>query len=143
MANDEEGISMEPEVRLAAARKIVEAAEAAGIAREDVVIDPLGMPIGAEPRAATAMFETVRLVREELGVNVSCGASNVSFGLPERPAIDGAFLTMAIHAGMNAAIANPLHEQVRAAAAATDLLLGRDPFAAAWIAAFRARRGPA
>ncbi|HEX6230649.1 MAG TPA: dihydropteroate synthase [Actinomycetota bacterium] len=140
MANDEAGISMEPEVRLKAARKVVEAAEAHGIAREDVVVDPLAMPVGAEPRAATAMLRTVRLVREELGVNVSCGVSNVSFGLPDRRRLDAAFLTMAIAAGMNAAIANPLHEPVRRAAAAADVLLGRDAFAAAWIAAHRAER---
>lgn len=140
MASDEAGISMEPEVRLEAARRVLEAAEAHGIPREDVVIDPLAIPIGAEPRAATAMLETIRLVREELGVNLSCGASNVSFGLPDRQRIDAAFLTMAIHAGMNAAITNPLHEPVRKAVAAADVLLGRDADAGAWIAAHRAER---
>jgi 5-methyltetrahydrofolate--homocysteine methyltransferase len=140
MANDEDGISMEPEVRLEAARKIVGAAERAGIAREDVIIDPLCMPVGAEPRAATAMIETIRLVREDLGVNVSCGASNVSFGLPDRRRIDATFLALMIGAGMNAAITNPLHEPVRKAVSAADVLLGRDAFAAAWIAAHRAER---
>ncbi len=138
MANDEEGISIDPQVRLKAARKVVEAAEAHGIAREDVVIDPLAMPIGAEPRAATAMVETIRLIREELGVNVSCGASNISFGMPDRPAIDASFLTFAIQAGMNLAITNPLHERVRKAVLAADLMLGRDAHGAAWIAAHRA-----
>jgi 5-methyltetrahydrofolate--homocysteine methyltransferase len=141
MANDEEGISMEPEVRLKAARRIVEAAERVGISREDVIVDPLAMPIGAEPRAATAMLETIRLIRTELGVNVSCGASNVSFGMPDRQGIDAAFLTFAIAAGMNTAITNPLHERVRTAILAADLLLGRDPFGSAWIAAHRAKQG--
>ena len=140
MANDEEGISMEPEVRLKAARKIVEAAEAAGIPRADVIVDPLAMPIGAEARAATAMLETIHLIRAELRVNVSCGASNVSFGLPDRHRIDAAFLAMAIAAGMNTAITNPLNEPVRMAVLAADVLLGRDVYAGAWIAAHRAER---
>jgi 5-methyltetrahydrofolate--homocysteine methyltransferase len=140
MANDEEGISMEPDVRLKAARKIVEAAEGAGIPREDVVIDPLCMPIGAEPRATTAMLETIAMIRSELGVNVSCGASNISFGLPDRQRIDATFLALMIGAGMNAAITNPLHEPVRKAVTAADVLLSRDPSAAAWIAAHRAER---
>lgn len=140
MANDESGVSMDPLERLAAARKIVEAAADHGIPREDVLIDPLAMPIGAEPRAARTMFETIRLVREELGVNVSCGASNVSFGLPDRQRVDAAFLTMAIHAGMNAAITNPLHEPLRKAVLAADVLLGRDQYAGAWIADHRARQ---
>jgi 5-methyltetrahydrofolate--homocysteine methyltransferase len=141
MANDEEGISMDPATRLDAARTIVEAAVDHGIAREDVIIDPLTMPIGAAPDAATAMYETVRAIRDELGVNVSCGASNISFGMPDRSDIDAAFLTMAIQAGMNAAITNPLHAPVRTATLAADLLLGRDEFGSAWIATHRARTG--
>lgn len=141
MANDEEGISMNPQARLAAARKIVERAADHGIGREDVIIDPLTMPIGAAGDAATAMFETVRLIREELGVNVSCGASNISFGMPDRQGIDAAFLTMAAMAGMNTAITNPLHAPVRSALLASDLLLGRDVFGAAWIADHRAKAG--
>jgi 5-methyltetrahydrofolate--homocysteine methyltransferase len=137
MANDEDGISMDPKIRLAAARKIVEAAAALGIPREDVVIDPLTMPIGAAPDAATSMFETIRLIRGELGVNVSCGASNISFGMPDRRGIDATFLSMAIMAGMNTAITNPLHEGGRKAVLAADLLLGRDGFGAAWIAEHR------
>ena len=139
MANDEEGISMEPSTRLAAARKVVEAAADHGIARDDVIIDPLTMPIGAAPDAATAMFETIRLIRDELGVNVSCGASNISFGMPDRRSIDASFLTMAIQAGMNTAITNPLHAEVRKAVLAADLLLGRDAYGAAWIADHRAQ----
>lgn len=143
MANDEEGISMDPAVRLAAARKIVEAAERAGIAREDVIIDPLCMPIGAEPRAATAMVETIAAIRGELGVNVSCGASNISFGLPDRDRIDATFLALMVGAGMNAAITNPLHEPIATAVRAADVLLSRDAHAAAWIAAHRAARASA
>jgi 5-methyltetrahydrofolate--homocysteine methyltransferase len=143
MANDEEGISMDPGVRVAAARKIVQAAADHGIDRADVIIDPLTMPIGAAPDAATAVVETVRRIREELGVNVSCGASNISFGMPDRPAIDAAFLTIAIAAGMNAAITNPLHRPVRKAILAADLLLGRDGFGGAWIAAHRAEAAAA
>jgi 5-methyltetrahydrofolate--homocysteine methyltransferase len=138
MANDEEGISMDPVVRLEAARKIVAACAEYGIRREDVIIDPLTMPIGAAPEAASAMFETIHLIREELGVNVSCGASNISFGMPDRPGIDAAFLTMSVLAGMNCAITNPLHRPVRKATLAADLLLGRDPFGSAWIATHRA-----
>jgi 5-methyltetrahydrofolate--homocysteine methyltransferase len=138
MANDEEGISMDPGTRLAAARKIVEAAADHGIAREDVIIDPLTMPIGAAPDAATAMFATMRLIREELGVNLSCGASNISFGMPDRQGIDAAFLTMSILSGMNCAITNPLHGTVRKATLAADLLLGRDEYGSAWIADHRA-----
>ncbi len=141
MANDEEGISMDPGARLAAARRIVDAAADHGIPREDVIIDPLTMPIGAAGDAATAMFETVRLVRDELGVNVSCGASNISFGMPDRRGIDAAFLTMSAMAGMNTAITNPLHGPVRRALLASDLLLGRDRFGSAWIADHRAQTG--
>ncbi len=143
MANDEDGISMDPEIRLAAARKIVTAAADHGIDRTDVIIDPLTMPIGAAPDAATSMFETVRLIRDELRVHVSCGASNISFGMPDRRGIDATFLAMAIAVGMNAAITNPLHPQVRSAAMAADLLLGRDGFGGAWIAEHRAARAAA
>jgi len=141
MANDEEGISMDPRVRLAAARKIVSAAGDHGIPPADVVIDTLAMPIGAAPDAARAMYETIRLVRDELGVNVSCGASNVSFGMPDRSGIDAVFLPLAILSGMNAAIANPLHRPVRKAVLAADLLLGRDEYGASWIKDHRAETG--
>jgi 5-methyltetrahydrofolate--homocysteine methyltransferase len=143
MANDEQGISMDPQVRLAAARKIVEAAADHGVAREDVIIDPLTMPIGAASEAASAMFETMRLIREELGVNLSCGASNISFGMPDRRGIDSAFITMSIHAGMNCTITNPLHREVRQATLAADLLLGRDEYGAAWIKRHRAEQAAA
>jgi 5-methyltetrahydrofolate--homocysteine methyltransferase len=138
MANDEDGISMDPDARFAAAAKIVAAAEAHGIPRADVLIDPLAMPVGAAPDAATAMLATMRRIRDELGVNLSCGASNISFGMPARHEIDAAFLTIMIAGGMNAAITNPLSRTVRKGILAADLLLGRDPSGAAWIADHRA-----
>ncbi len=138
MANDETGISMDPDERFAAAAKIVENAERHGIAREDVIIDPLAMPIGAATDAATAMVRTMQRIRDELGVNLSCGASNISFGMPDRHGIDATFLTLMIGAGMNAAITNPLHRPVRKAILAADLLLGHDEYGSAWIADHRA-----
>jgi 5-methyltetrahydrofolate--homocysteine methyltransferase len=137
MSNDEEGPQMDPRTRLAAARKIVEAAADHGIPPEDVIIDVIAMPIGAMPEAGRAMYETIRLVREELGCNVSCGASNISFGMPGRQEIDSAFLSMAVLAGMNTAITNPMHRPVRKAMLATDLLLGRDAYGSGWIADHR------
>ncbi len=98
------------------------------------------MPIGAAPDATTSMIRTITRIREELGVNLSCGASNISFGMPGRREIDAAFLTLMIGAGMNTAITNPLHPPVRSAILAADLLLGRDGYGAAWIADHRARQ---
>jgi 5-methyltetrahydrofolate--homocysteine methyltransferase len=138
MANDEDGISMDPDVRFAASAKIVEQAEKHGIARENVIIDPLAMPVGAAPDAGTAMIATMRRIRDELGVNLSCGASNISFGMPDRHEIDAAFLTLMIGAGMNTAITNPLHRPLKKAVLAADLLLGHDAFGAEWIKDHRA-----
>jgi 5-methyltetrahydrofolate--homocysteine methyltransferase len=138
MANDETGISMVPAERFGAAAKIVENAEKHGIDRSNVIIDPLAMPIGAATDAGTAMIETMRRIREELGVNLSCGASNISFGMPGRHEIDAAFLTLMIGAGMNTAITNPLHRPVKKAILAADLLLGHDEYGAEWIRDHRA-----
>ena len=140
MANDETGISMVPEERLVIARKIVERAADHGIKAEDIVIDPLAMTVGADPQAGRITLETMRLIRDELGVNMSCGASNVSFGLPSRPQLNAAFLPMAMLVGLTSAITNPLTFEVRKAVQAGDLLLGNDEYAASWIAAFRAER---
>jgi 5-methyltetrahydrofolate--homocysteine methyltransferase len=137
MSNDEEGPQMDPQKRLAAARKIVQAAADHGIPSQDVIIDVIAMPIGAMPEAGRAMYETITLVRDELGCNVSCGASNISFGMPGRQEIDSAFLSMAVLAGMNTAITNPLHRPVRKAMLATDLLLARDTYGSGWIADHR------
>ena len=140
MANDETGISMDPDERFAAAAKVVDNAERRGIDRTDVIIDPLAMPIGAAPDAGTAMIRTMRRIREELGVNLSCGASNISFGMPDRRGIDATFLTLMMGAGMNTAITNPLHEPVKKAILAADLLLGHDEYGSAWIADHRAQQ---
>ena len=138
MANDETEISMDPDKRFAAAARIVENAEKHGIARADVIIDPLAMPIGAAPEAGTAMIRTIARIRDELGVNLSCGASNISFGMPGRHEIDATFLTIMIANGMNAAITNPLHRPVKKAILAADLLLGHDEYGAARIKDHRA-----
>jgi 5-methyltetrahydrofolate--homocysteine methyltransferase len=142
MANDETGIPMVPAERLAVARRIVERAQDHGIPPEDVVIDPIAMTVGADTTAGVVTLETMRLIRDELGCNMTCGASNVSFGLPEREPLNAAFLPMAMAAGLSSAITNPLIPAVRKAVLASDLLLGHDDYAAAWIAAYRAGRSP-
>ena len=139
LANDETGIPETPEKRLECARKIVAAAADHGIARDDVVIDPLAMTVGADPSAVKTTLTTISLIRDELGVNMCLGASNVSFGLPDRHALNAAFLPMAMAAGLTSAImstAQPVVDAVRA----SDLLLGHDEWAANWIAAHRARK---
>lgn len=140
MANDERGISMVPEERLRAARKIVERAADHGIPPEDVVIDPLVMSVGADGTAPSVALETMRLVRDELGCNLTCGASNVSFGMPGRAALSAAFLGMARYAGLTSAIANPLTPEIRTSVLATDVLLGVDAHAMAWIKTMRAQQ---
>ena len=137
ISNDETGISEDPEVRFAVARKIVERAADHGIPREDVIVDPLLMPIGAMPTAGRQVFRILGRLRDELGVNSTCGASNVSFGLPNREGINGAFLTMAIASGLTSAITNPIAEGVRHAVMAADVLMGNDRDAARWIRQFR------
>jgi 5-methyltetrahydrofolate--homocysteine methyltransferase len=142
LANDDE-IRIEPEDRLAIARKIVSAAGDHGIPPEDVVIDPLAMPVGAEPRAVTSFVETVRLIREELGVNMTCGASNTAFGLPGRPVLGAAFLAIAQSHGLTSAIMDARRDETVEAVRATDLLLGRDEWGARWIARHRERQAAA
>jgi 5-methyltetrahydrofolate--homocysteine methyltransferase len=137
ISNDETGISEDPDVRFAVAERIVHRAADHGIPAADVVVDPLVMPIGAMGSAGRQAFRLVRRLREELRVNTTCGASNVSFGLPNRHAITGTFLSMAIASGMTSAIMNPLHDEVRPAVMAADVLLGADRDCAAWIAANR------
>jgi 5-methyltetrahydrofolate--homocysteine methyltransferase len=138
ISNDDTGISEDPDVRFAVARKIVERAADHGIPREDVLVDPLVMPIGALPLAGRQVFAIVRRLREELGVNTTCGASNVSFGLPHREGINGPFLAMAIASGLTSAITNPLASGVRQAVMAADVLMGNDPECGRWIRANRA-----
>ncbi|NJD09866.1 MAG: methyltetrahydrofolate cobalamin methyltransferase [Gemmatimonadetes bacterium] len=141
ITNDDSGISEDPDERFRVAQKIIARAESFGIPREDVLIDPLTMPIGAVPTAGTSLFALVRRVRAELGVNTVCGASNVSFGLPDRAALNAAFLPMAIAAGLTAAITNPLQESLRKAILAADVFMGVDENCLAWLAAHRARAG--
>ena len=124
-------------MRFEVAQKIVRRAADHGIPRSDVVVDPLVMPIGAMGQAGQQVFRLVRRLREELGVNTTCGASNVSFGLPNRHAVTGTFLSMAITAGMTSAIMNPLHAEVRSAVMAADVLAGHDSDCASWIAVNR------
>jgi 5-methyltetrahydrofolate--homocysteine methyltransferase len=137
ISNDDSGISEDPDVRFEVARRIVERAADHGIPREDVVVDPLVMPIGAMATAGQQVFRLVRRLREELKVNTTCGASNVSFGLPNREGINGAFLPMAIASGLTSAITNPLLSEVRQAVMAADVLMGNDRDAGRWIRRFR------
>ena len=115
ISNDETGISMDPDVRFDVAKRIVERAADFGIPSSDVVVDPLVMPIGALGQAGQHAFHLIRRLRDELKVNTTCGASNVSFGLPNRHLVTGTFLSMAIGAGMTSAIMNPLHAETKAA----------------------------
>jgi 5-methyltetrahydrofolate--homocysteine methyltransferase len=131
--NDERGICEDPNIRIAVARKIVERAERCGIPRCDVLIDPLAMPVGAAPQSVLVLLEVLRRVQEELGVNTILGASNVSFGMPDRQALNSAFLAMAIGAGLTSAILNPLDEVMRRTVLASDVLLDRDEYAMRWI----------
>ena len=134
---DDTGISKHPRERLAIARKIVQRARDYGIPAEDVILDPLCMTIAADPRAALVTFETIRLIRDELGVNQCCGAGNVSFGLPDRAALASAFLPVAISCGLTAAITDVTQPAIREALLAADLLFARDDHAARWLAHFR------
>ncbi len=143
ISNDETGISEDPDVRYAVAKKIVERAMDYGIPASDVVVDPLVMPIGAINRAGVQVMRLVHRLRTELKVNTSCGASNISFGLPNRDGINSAFLTMAMAAGMTSAITNPLHVEVVKACMGADVMLGHDPDCARWIRRFRDSQPPA
>jgi 5-methyltetrahydrofolate--homocysteine methyltransferase len=142
LANDDE-IPMDPQRRLEIAQKIVSVAGDHGIPPEDVVIDPLAMPVGAEPRAVTLFLETVRLVREHLGVNMTCGASNTSFGLPGRHTLGAMFLGVAQSHGLTSAIMDARAPQCVEAVRATDFLLGDDEWGGRWIAAHRAKQAAA
>ena len=138
LANDETGIPETAQQRLEIATKIVSVAGDHGIPPEDVIIDPLAMTVGADTEAVTTTLEAIRLIRDNLGVNMCLGASNVSFGLPRRHELNAAFLPMAMAAGLTSAImscAQPVVDGVRAA----DLLLGHDPWGSRWIAEHRAR----
>jgi 5-methyltetrahydrofolate--homocysteine methyltransferase len=139
LANDETGIPETPSKRLECARKIISVAADYGIARDDVLIDPLAMTVGADPTAVKTTLETISLIRDELGVNMCLGASNVSFGLPQRLVLNAAFLPMAMAAGLTSAIMSTAEVCVDSVRAA-DLLLGHDEWGTSWIAAHRARQ---
>ncbi|MGI9427004.1 MAG: methyltetrahydrofolate cobalamin methyltransferase [Hyphomicrobiaceae bacterium] len=137
ISNDETGISEDPDVRFDVARKIVERAADFGIKSEDIVVDPLVMPIGAMATAGQQVFALVRRLRNELKVNTTCGASNISFGLPHRHGINGAFLPMAIASGMTSAIMNPMSPQEMEAVRAANVLMSTDPDCLNWISTYR------
>ena len=137
ISNDDSGISEDPDVRFAVAKRIVERAADHGIPASDIVVDPLVMPIGAMSTAGRQVFSLVRRLREELKVNSICGASNVSFGLPHREGINAAFLPMAIASGMTSAITNPLHAEEMTAIMGANVAMGHDPNCARWIQKFR------
>ena len=137
ISNDETGISEDPNVRFEVAKKIVYRAKDYGIPSSDIVVDPLVMPIGALNSAGMQVIKLVRRLQEELKVNTTCGASNVSFGLPNRNGINAAFLTMAIASGLTSAITNPLHESVMQSVLGADVMMGNDPNCVRWIKRYR------
>ncbi|MFG2001154.1 dihydropteroate synthase [Spirillospora sp. NPDC048911] len=140
LPNDEDEIPEDPHRRLELARKIVDIATGTyGIPPEDVLIDPLAMPVGADTTLARKTLETIALIKTELGVNMTLGASNVSFGMPDRHAIGSAFLPMAMAYGLTSAIMDARSPQLVQAVRAADLLLGNDPWGGSWISAFRSR----
>ncbi len=139
LPNDVDEIPMEPDKRLALVEKIVRVATTEyGIALEDILIDPLAMPIGADITNGLATLETMRRIRDDYGLNMTCGASNVSFGMPGRHVLGGAFLSMAMTAGLTSAIMDTRTPAIVSAVKATDLLLGHDEWGGAWIARYRA-----
>src|SRR6056300_2000165 len=137
ISNDETGISEDPDVRFDVAKKIVERAADYGIPREDVIVDPLIMPVGAINMAGRSALDLITRLRTELKVNTTCGASNISFGLPNRHGMNAAFLSMAAGAGMTSAIMNPLHPEEMTAILGADVMNGVDPECRKWIKRFR------
>lgn len=137
ITNDATGISEDPDVRFEVARRIVNRAADHGIPKEDVIVDPLVMPIGAIATAGKQVFRLVARLRDELGVNTTCGASNVSFGLPNRAGINAAFISMAISHGLTSAITNPTEPEIVQAVKAADVLTGNDTDCALWIRTYR------
>jgi len=143
ISNDETGISEDPDVRYEVAKKIVHRAMDYGIPASDVVVDPLVMPVGALNEAGRSVFRLIRRLREELKVNTSCGASNFSFGLPNRHGLNQAFLAMLIGAGMTSAITNPLHLEEMTGIMGADVAMGHDPNCMRWIQRFREQQAAA
>jgi 5-methyltetrahydrofolate--homocysteine methyltransferase len=137
ISNDETGISEDPDVRFEVAKKIVQRAADHGIPYSDIVVDPLVMPVGALNQAGRSVFHLIRRLREELKVNTTCGASNFSFGLPNRHGLNSSFLAMLIGAGMTSAITNPLHPEEVTGIMGADVAMGHDPNCMRWIQKFR------
>jgi len=137
---DDDGIPTTPQARLQAAAKIIERAAILGIPPEDVIIDPLAMTMAVDPAAGRTTLKTIELVVREFGVNITMGASNVSFGLPDRKFVNAAFMAMAIHAGLTCPITNPLVPDVAIAVLGADLSMGRDEYGMNWIKTFRQRK---
>ena len=137
ISNDEAGISENPDERFEVARKIVQRAADHGVHYSDIVVDPLVMPVGAVNSAGRQVLHLVKRLREELKVNTTCGASNFSFGIPNRKGMDGHFLSMIIGAGMTSAITNPLHEEVMQGVMAADVVMGHDRNCARWLKKYR------
>jgi len=135
---DDDGITHNPEKRVSIAEKIIERALKVGIKPEDVIIDPLAMAVSADPNACLVTLETIRLIHQKLGHNITQGASNISFGLPDRESLNAAFMALAIYNGLTCPIANP--EKITAAVRAADLVLGRDDFAVRFVEYFQNRQ---
>jgi 5-methyltetrahydrofolate--homocysteine methyltransferase len=134
---DDDGITNDPEKRVAIAEKIIDRSVRIGIRAEDVIIDPLAMAVSAEPNACLVTLETIRLVHQKLGHNITMGASNISFGLPDRESLNSSFMALSIYCGLTCPIANP--EKITSAVRATDLVLGRDDFAVRFVEHFQSR----
>jgi 5-methyltetrahydrofolate--homocysteine methyltransferase len=133
---DDKGITNNPESRLTVAEKILERAVRAGIKEQDVIIDPLAMAVSADPEACIITLETIRLVHQKLGLNITLGCSNISFGLPDREVLNSAFISLAVFNGVTCPIANP--EKITSIVRATDLILGRDDYAVRFVENFQA-----
>ena len=140
LSNDETGIPATAQERLVITEKIVRTVEKYGIPLEDLVIDPLAMTVGADVEAVKITLETIHLIKEKFGLNMSMGASNVSFGLPNRHAVNASFLPMAMAAGLTSAIMDSRTKEIGTSVRAADLLLGNDPWGGNWISAFRAQQ---
>jgi 5-methyltetrahydrofolate--homocysteine methyltransferase len=140
LSNDETGIPATAQERLVITEKIVRTVEKYGIPLEDLVIDPLAMTVGADVEAVKITLETIHLIKEKFGLNMSMGASNVSFGLPNRHAVNASFLPMAMAAGLTSAIMDARTKEIGTSVRAADLLLGNDPWGGNWISAFRAQQ---
>ena len=144
LPNDHDEIPMQADKRIDLTRKIIEVAtKEYGISAADIVIDPLAMPIGADQEVVNVTLDTMRRIRDEFGVNMTCGASNVSFGMPGRHVLGAAFLPMAMTAGLTSAIMDARTPAIVESVKAADLLLGHDDWGMAWIAAHRARQAQA